>query len=383
MTSSRNPTKAPETGPLRVCGIIGQLTYGGSERHLCDLFLHLDRRRFEPGVICLRPGGPLAPVLRQGGVPCHEIPVLSWPAPLAGVVRELRRFDPHVVCVYTYVDKLWGRLAAALAGVPVILSAYRTVRHPWYERLLLPWTTAVAANSRALLGEFAQTYGFPASRLHLLPNGVDLERFAPAARSDARQALGLPQGAPVAAMVARFNKVKGHEVALEAFARVRAELPEALLLLVGHGPCEQDIRQRAAALDIADSLRFLPSDSDVPQVFAAADVVLLSSHSESLPRVLVEAAACGRPAVATRVGGCAEVVAEGVSGYTVPAGDSEALAKRVCHLLHDPVNAAAMGRQARRLALERHSLPGMARGFEQLCVQLYGEQLEEDHVRGI
>lgn len=355
---------------IRICGVIGQLTYGGSERHLTDLFLHLDRQRFAPAVLSLRHGGPLAAVLQQGGVPCIEAPVLSGPVPFAGLYSAMRRLDPQVVCVYTYVDKLWGRLAAVLNRVPVILSAYRTVRHPWYERLLLPGTTAVVSNSQALLQEFQRTYNYDAGRLHLLPNGLDLRRFAPADQQDARAALGLAQDALLVAMVARFAKVKGHDLALEAFARVRQREPAAQLVLVGHGPLEPRIRQQALALGLESAVSFLPPDTDVPTLFAAADVVLLSSRSESLPRALVEAAACGRPAVATQVGGCGEVIEEGVSGHVVPLGDAETLAARLLALLQNHDTRLRMGTAARELALARYSLPGMTRAFEDLCCDL-------------
>ncbi len=355
---------------IRVLFVIGQLTYGGSERHMADLALRLDAERFTPRVLCLRPGGPLGGALRAQGVVCDEVPVLSGPLPLWRVTASIRSFAPHVVCVYTYVDKLWGRLAAALAGVPVVLSAYRTVRHPWYERLLLPVTTAVAANSRALLREFNETYAYPLERLHLLPNGVDLRRFAPADRRRARESLGFDAAAPLAVMVARFAPVKGHDLAVEAFARVRERLPGALLVLVGHGPQEGRIRTLLEQAGLAGAVVFLPEHTDVPLLFAAADVVLLTSRSESLPRVLVEAAACGRPAVATDVGGCREVVADGESGYVVPAGDAAALAERLLELLCSPERATAMGLAARALAEKRFSLDAMAASFSDLCVRL-------------
>ncbi len=367
MPKSVPPFSLSKNAPIRICGVIGQLTYGGSERHLTDLFLHLDRQRFAPAVISLRPGGPLAAALQEGGIPCVEAPVLSAPVPFAGLYGALRRLDPQVVCVYTYVDKLWGRLAAALAGVPVILSAYRTVRHPWYERLLLPWTSAVVSNSRALLQDFQSTYSYDRNRLHLLPNGLDLQRFAPADQQGARAALGLEPQALVVAMVARFTKVKGHDLALEAFARVRQREPAARLVLAGHGPLEPQIRQRASVLGLGKAVRFLPPDTDVPTLFAAADAVLLSSRSESLPRVLVEAAACGRPAVATKVGGCGEVIQDGLSGYVVPLADAETMAARLLALLQDPELRWSMGKAARGLALAHHSLPGMTRAFEELC----------------
>ncbi len=354
--------------PVRVQFIIGQLTLGGSERHVCDLALHLDRERFAPSVLSLRPGGPLAQVLREADVPCEEIPVLKAPLPGVDVFKAVRRFSPHVVCVYTYVDKLWGRLAAILAGTPVILSAYRTRRRPWYERLLLPRTTAVVGNSQALLEEFHRLYAYPRERLHFLPNGVDLERFAPNAGGADRQALDLPAEVPVVAMVARFAPVKDHETALRALALLRQNLPTALLLLVGHGPEEPRLRTLTRELRLEGAVRFLPARTPVPQVFAAANAVLLSSRSESLPRVLVEAAACGRPAVATDVGGCAEVVQDGVSGSIVPPNNPAAMALALERLLADHTTAARMGAAARELACRHYSLPAMTRRFEALCL---------------
>lgn len=364
----------PDCRPLRVQFVLGQLTFGGSERHVVDLVRKLDRDRFLPQVLCLRTGGPLADVLRQAGIACAEVPVLSWKRPpLWELCRAVRAFQPDALCVYTYVDKLWGRLAGMLCGVPVILSAYRTVRKPWYEPLLLPKTTAVVANSQALQKSFRRMYHYPEERVLFLPNGIDLSRFSPSCKLDARKILDLPLDAPIAAQVARFEPVKDHMTSLEAFALLRRKQPEALLLLVGHGSEEQRIVERSRELGVQGAVRLLPPDSDVPKVFAAADVVLLSSQSESLPRVIIEASACARPVIATDVGGCSEVVLHGRTGFIVSPGTPEDMALRLGELFGDAERAESMGRNARELIAARHGQEVMAREFEKILLRLAGE----------
>lgn len=373
--------KIPDTSPpdrIRVLFILGQFTFGGSERHVADMAANMDKTRFDPCVLNLRLGGPLADTLSAVDVRFRQVPLLSLPFPFWRVQREVQAFAPHVVSVYTYVDKLWGRAAGILARTPVVLSAYRTRRFPWYERLLLPGTTAVVANSNALRQEFHERYGYPMERLHVLPNGVDLERFAPRSVHEVRKALDLPGHSPLVAMVARFAPVKGHEVALDAFAAVKRALPDAIFILMGHGGEEGRIKQRVQELGLQESVRFLPPDTDAPLVYAAADVVALSSHSESLPRVLVEAAACGRPAVATAVGGCSEIIEDGQSGYIVPPGDAATLAARLVTLLSEPDRARRMGNRAHAIAAARFSMPAMVAAFESLCSQLL---MKNQHVR--
>ena len=333
---------------------------------------------FLPQVLCLRSGGPLADVLREAGIAYAEAPVVSWKRPpMWELCRAVRAFQPQALCVYTYVDKLWGRLAGMLCGVPLVLSAYRTVRKPWYEPLLLPKTTAVVANSRALQQSFRQMYRYPAEKVLFLPNGIDLSRFSPACKLDARKALGLPFDAPIAAQVARFELVKDHMTSLAAFALLRKTLPDAVLVLVGHGSEQERIVARVRELDLEAAVRMLPSDSDVPTVFAAADTVLLSSRSESLPRVIIEASACARPVIATDVGGCSEVVRHERTGFIVPPEAPEDMAGCLVRLLSDTELAEEMGKAARELIAAKHSQEVMAREFENILLKLSDENGQE------
>lgn len=371
--------------PLRVQFIIGQLTFGGSERHVVDVASHLDRERFTPQVLCLRRGGPLARTLAERGVECVEAPVLAPPfVPCVAVTRAVKAFAPDVVCLYTYLDKLWGRLAAIWAGVPVIFSSYRTVRYGWYEPWLLKRTAAVAANSRALQEDFRQRYNIDPRRVTFLPNGIDLSVFRPwdqpgdPDQKTLRRKFGVEEGALLSVQVARFNPVKDHTVSLQAFRRVLDKIPNARFALVGHGPLEQTLREQCKTLGIDAAVTFLPADTNVPEIFAAADMAVLSSRSESLPRVLVEAAACAKPILATRVGGCAEVVQDEKSGLLTPPQDPDAMADNWISMLADPQRLQTMGAAGLAFARENHSIQGMTRRFETMLTALTnGEPLPQ------
>jgi glycosyltransferase involved in cell wall biosynthesis len=369
-------------GKIRIQFIIGQLTLGGSERHMADVAMSLDRNLFQPQVLCLRRGGPLQTHLRAAGVECLEAPVVTGMLTFNWQVRRaVERFRPDVVCVYTYIDKLWGRLAAMMAKTPVILSSSRSIKWPWYERLLLPSTTAVVANSRMVQELFRARYNLPPEKVLYLPNGVDLTRFQPPCcngdpevalrlRNETRARFGLDLDAELTAQVARFNEVKDHAASLSAFRLVKNARPAAQLVLVGHGPLEEDIRAKVRRLGLSDSVIFLPAETSVAQVFHCADMVVLSSQSESLPRTLVEAAACGRPVVATNVGGCNEVVLDGRTGLLAIPGNAQDLAQKWIRLLESAELRARMGAAARTYALETYSLEAMTKQFQELVQRL-------------
>ena len=355
--------------PIKTLFIIGQLSHGGSERHVVDVATRLDRTRFAPHVLCFRSDGPLAPELRHGGVALSEQPIVDWPLPFWRVYQEVARLAPDVVCVYTYEDKLWGRLAAGLLGIPVVL-AYRTWRHPWYEKMLLRYVDRVVVNSKVMGEDYLATYGFDPAKACYLPNGVDLSRFRSGDKAEARAVLGLEQDVPLAVQIARFESVKDHETSLGAFSRVLQVRPDARLILVGHGSREAWIRRKVTELGIGHGVSILEPVADPSILYRAADMVVLSSASEGLPRVLVEAGASARPALTTDVGGCSEIVLNGKTGFVVPAGNPQAMADRWLMLLNDSDHGLRLGRAARTHVCENFSMDIMITRFQEILVEV-------------
>ncbi len=233
---SRTRTLAPleDRGPLRVMFLITSMPVGGAETLLVNLVRRMDRERFLPSLACLKALGPLGEVLS------HEIPTASNlihhkydPAVLVRLVRLFRRQRIDAVVTVGAGDKMfWGRLAARAAGVPVVLSALHSTGWPDVIgrlnrlRLLTRWTDAFIGVAQAHGIYLVEHEGFPAEKVRVISNGVDTQRFAPAADvARLRQRLGLPAAAPIAGIVAALRPEKNHALFLRAAARVAQQLP--------------------------------------------------------------------------------------------------------------------------------------------------------------
>lgn len=187
--------------------------------------------------------------------------------------------------------------------------------------------------------------------IEVVPTGIDLQRFRPASRGAARQALGLPAGIPVVLYVGRLDREKSVDRVLLAFDRLAGTLPRAQLWLVGQGKETEALRRIAAHLGAGDRVHFagVRAHDGLAVWYQAADLFLFASETETQGLVLAEAAACGLPAVAVTAPGCDEVVRDGETGILTKA-DAAALAEAAIGLLVDVDRRAAMAARARQVA---------------------------------
>jgi glycosyltransferase involved in cell wall biosynthesis len=368
-----------DRGPLRVMFIITSMPVGGAETLLVEIVRRMDRSRFLPELCCLKRFDTLGETLATKvpaftGLLAHKYDV----AVLTRLTRLLRRRRTDaVVTVGTGGDKMfWGRLAGWLAGVPVICSALHSTGLPDHvellNRLLAPLTDAFIAVAEAHGRYLAEHEGCPAQKVRVIPNGADLERFHPRWPNAALQErLGLGPQTPAVGIVAALRPEKNHELFLQAAALVHEKLPEARFLVVGDGPRREKLETLSNELGLAGVVRFLGTRRDVPEVLALMNVVALSSHMEANPLCLLEAMACEKPVVATRVGSIGEIVADGQTGFLVTPGDAAAMADRIVTLLSDRDRAMAMGRIGRERVIQRWSIDGTVAGYQDLIGGLY------------
>jgi glycosyltransferase involved in cell wall biosynthesis len=368
-----------DRGPLRVMFVITSMPVGGAETLLVNLVRKMDRNHFAPELCCLKQFGPLGEVLATEipaftGLLAHKYDVAVLPR-LTQLMR-VRRIDA-VVTVGTGGDKMfWGRLAAWRAKVPVILSALHSTGLPDHvermNRLLTPLTDGFIGCAVPHGKYLAEKEGCPASRVFVIPNGVDVQRFRPLPANDAlRASLGIEPGAPTAAIVAALRPEKNHELFLEVAAQVHRKMPEARFLVIGDGPRRGELETLARKLCVDSAVRFLGTRSDIPELLALSDVLMLTSHMEANPVSILEAMACGKPVVATRVGSIPETVAEGANGFLVLAGDAVGMATQVGHLLADRALAGQMGAKGRALVVDQWSLERMVAGYQDLIHKSY------------
>ena len=272
----RELTPLADRGPLRVMFVITSMPVGGAETLLVELVRRMDRGRFLPELCCLKRFDPLGEVLAEEipaftGLLAHKYDFrVLWR--LTRLLRQ-RRIDA-VVTVGTGGDKMfWGRLAGWLAGVPVICSALHSTGLPdhveFSNRLLAPLTDAFIAVAEPHALHLAAHEGCPAEKIHVIPNGVDVERFHPRWPNPAlHRQWHLDAEAPAVGIVAALRPEKNHEMFLYVAALVHRKLPAAQFLIVGDGPQRTKLQALAQSLGIAPSVRFLGTRADVPEVLA-------------------------------------------------------------------------------------------------------------------
>ena len=268
---------------------------------------------------------------------------------------------------------LFAALAGRLAGVRAIVRTEHSTHHPGrhaalYDRVFEPVATAlthrVVCVCEAVRESQRARTPWAAGRLVLIPNGISAA--APADRGAARAALGLAPADVAVLTVASLTPAKAQDVLIEAFATVARTAPGARLFLAGDGPLRGKLEEQARRLGLEGRARFLGVRQDVPALFAAADLFVLSSVREGLSLSLLEAMRAGRAAVVTGVGGNGEAVVPGETGLVVPVGDVAALARALAGLAADGAKREAWGRAARRRWEETFTADHMVRDTEAL-----------------
>ena len=395
-TGGRTPERTPgaDARTVRVCHVITRLDLGGAQ----DNTLHTVRTLRAPyrASLVAGPGGLLDDEagriegVRVTFVPSLKGPIRPWDdlRALRDLERLFRSERPHVVHTHSSKAGVVGRLAAARAGVPVVVHTihgfgFNAEQPPWLrtalvaaERLAARRATHVVAVSRAHLERGAALGCLDPARASVIRSGVHLGAFRAAADeapipggSPLRRDLGLPADAPVVGLIACLKPQKAPLDFVEAAARVVAMRPDARFLVAGDGELRGAVEARCKALGIADKVRLLGWRRDVPRIMAAVDIVVLTSLWEGLPRVVPEAIAAGRPVVATAVDGTAEILRDGHNALTARAGDPQGIARGVLRILGEPALGPALVRAARPLLAE-FDIDDMVRAQERLYAAL-------------
>ena len=372
-----------QVGPLRCLFLITSMPVGGAETLLVNLIRMMDRDRIRPEVICLKEPGPLGKQIAD------EFPVHShllrdkWDlSVLPRLVRLMHRRRADIVVTVGAGDKMfWGRLAAHIAGVPVIASALHSTGWPdgvgRMNRLLTGLTDAFIAVADSH-GEFLCDFErFPREKVRVIRNGVDCNRFKPdpSASADVRRELGLPYDTPLIGIVAALRSEKNHAMLVHAAAQLRGEHETAHWLVIGDGPERAMIERLSGELGIRDRIHLLGTRHDTPRLVAALDVFTLCSLNEASPVSILEALACGVPVVATDVGSIGESILSGETGYLVPSQDVDALAAAVAKLLSSSSLRAKFGAAGRDLVIRTGSLRSMVDGYERMATELYDRRV--------
>lgn len=361
---------------IRVARIITRLNIGGPSIQAMLLTQRLDASRYESLLVSgvaapeegdmtmLRPLDGVSPLtLPELGRAISPVPDL---AALVRLVRLLGRFRPHIVHTHMAKAGLIGRVAARLAGVPVVVHTFHgNVLRGYFgsarsrlflqlERGLACASTRVIAISARQAQEIVDLGIAPRDRIAEIPLGLDLAPFLSAPHGRFRAELGITAEVPLVGIVARLVPIKAIDVFLAAAALVRARVPEATFAVVGDGELRGELVARARALGLDPHVRFLGWRADLPSIYRDLDVLALTSRNEGTPVSVIEALASECAVVATAVGGVPDLIEDGATGLLAREGDPAGIADRIVELLSDPDRRLMLGRHGRGSVFPKH-----------------------------
>jgi glycosyltransferase involved in cell wall biosynthesis len=384
----------------RISFLITHLTYAGAENQLLHLVTGLKGRGWAVDVISMMPPDAYTEELAAAGIPLASLDMRKGvPAPgaMLKLAALLRRSRPQICHSHMVHANLLARVARPLHWVPVLICTAHNIdegpvrraksrgRHAVLHtlgegsrsrevayRLTDPFCDLTTNVSRAAVERYIAVRAAPRRKIRFVPNGIDTGRFRPdpAARERLRRTLGVGERF-VWLAVARFQEVKDHATLIRAFAELGRDHPEAVLLLVGQGRLEAEIRAQVASFGLTERVWFLGVRSDVPDLMNAADGYVMSSVYEGMPIVLLEAEAVGLPVVATDSGLDREVLRDGENGFMVPIRDPAALARAMVRVIELPaIQRARMSEAGRRQVEDQLSLARVLDQWEELYKEL-------------
>lgn len=367
----------------RIVHIIDRLPPDGAERLLCEI-LRYRSDAFDYQVLCLVEGGVFEPVIRAMGVPVTILGKrpgvdlrMAW-----RLWRWLRQQRPTVVHTHLFTADTWGRLAARLAGVPLVFSTVHSVNswqgnvHRLVDRTLARFSTRLIACTALVANKLAREDGIAAARIVTLANGVDLARFVDVTAVDLEEALAAPGTSPWLAVLGRLEPVKGQSYLLECLALLRERQIDFRCVLIGEGPDRNTLARRIVELGLQDRVFLAGFQAQVPEWLAAVDVLVIPSRWEGLPMALLEAMALAKPVVAHAVGGIPDVVRDGEEGLLVPPNHPRAMVDALQRMLVDADFRRAAGARALERVTAHYSAQSLAQDYE----ALYRDAMSEHRI---
>jgi glycosyltransferase involved in cell wall biosynthesis len=377
----------------RILFVTGDLEIGGTQWHLVQLLPQLLSRGIVPTVYTVMQKGRLADRLEEAGIEVIEPPFAStmrkWPQPFRRIGVILlsgcklygilwRR--PDIVHFFLPMAYLMGGLESLFVPLRWRLMSRRSLNlyhfgHPvlaQFERRLHRAMDIIAGNSRAVIDDL-RAEGVSNPKIALIYNGVDLTRFESLPeRRTMREELGLRDDTFVMIMVANLLPSKGHADFLDALALIKDRLPaDWYVLLAGNDyGCGADLGKQAAERGIAERVRFLGARADVPALYKAADIGILSSHQEGFSNSVIEGMAAGLPMIVTRAGGNPEAIIDQDCGVVVPARKPEVLADAILALAGDADQRRRYGVKARERVEAEFSIAACADRYARLYMSL-------------
>lgn len=379
--------------PGPIVHVITHLGHGGAQRQLIE-YLRSSRSRETVVVIALfESDSDVVAALR--GLECrvelliHDLRKSRWSKlmrvlfpmslPLVILMRRFQALQPRLSFHWLLHANVIGSCAARLTGVPKVCSSVRVLsssywrlalgRSTWQrllDRLTAPLNDVIVGNSRAVVADYREWAQVDSSSVMVVHNGIDANRFREHPLFDPRMELRIPPAIPVLLSVGRLSREKNFPLLIRCSARLLERGTRHNLVIVGGGEQEVDLRHHVESLGLRDTIHLVGSTVDVESYYRAADVFILSSLSEGLPNVVLEAMLLELPVVTTNFPGADELVLPGETGFIVPLDDIDAMSDAIERLIASPETRRRFGARGASLVRRDFTLEKMARSIDRI-----------------
>jgi glycosyltransferase involved in cell wall biosynthesis len=341
----------------RILQLFGSFHIGGSEKQAVMLTKGLlEDGRFEIMAASLNNEGPLKRELSElGDIPEYRLSSFydrNFIRKVRECAEQLKRDGIDLIHTHDFYTNVFGIAAGTLAGIPALVASKRETlgmrsrSQEFVEGLAFRRASAVIANSDAVK-DLLLDKGLPRAKIHSIYNGVDITGFT-ASKNGSGFPSVLPREKRIITLVANLrHNVKNVPMFLRTAGRVTEKMPDTHFAIAGEGELADGLKQLASDMGISQNVTFLGRCADVPALLSASFACVLTSSAEGFSNSILEYMASGKPVVATRVGGAAEAVVDGETGFLVEPNDSEQMARLLIDLITDPARAALFGEQGR------------------------------------
>jgi sugar transferase (PEP-CTERM/EpsH1 system associated) len=369
--------------PIRIMHISDSFEFGGLERIVRNLAAQLDRRIYKFSACALDRDGVFGEEIRAMGLSVFVLGRKSGLDLLLPIKLYclFRREGIEIVHTHNFTPLFYAALAARLAGVKVFVHTMHGRLggpEPWRRLLAARYfanvANAITAVSPAVKQDLILQERIHPERIIVIPNGIDTSQPLDNNRGQTlRQEWNIPSEAYVVGTCCRLTAIKGVDYLLRAAVAIVARHPRTVFVIVGDGELQGELERLARELGLQDKVIFTGFRRDVPHILALLDVYALPSLSEGLSMGLLEAMLAGKPVVATRVGGNADVIEDGITGRLVEAQNSKQLADAIGWILSNPEEAKRFGSAAQENVRRRFSLERMVKEYDCLYQSLLAE----------
>lgn len=345
---------------------------------LLNFARRINRKKYKIIVCCLREGGPYEKKFRDNGFEVKNFRMKTlfdfWV--IFKLIKFIKVNKIDIVSTALFPADVYGRISAKLAGVPVILSTrhrfedskqeknYRLFS--WLDTLTMSFATNIIAVSEAVRNYVIRWHRINPTKVVTLYNGIDIEKYKSNKNGDCfLNKFNLDKNRLTIGFIGRLVEVKGLGYLLDAAAEIIKEKKGVQFLIVGDGPLKGMLQKKASDLGINKHIIFTGYQQNVHEILGVIDILVISSLSEALPTVILEAMASGKPVIATNVGGISELVVNGENGILVPPRDIRALVEAIAELSESSDKRRIMGENGRQIVTKQFSIEKMIRDYEE------------------